>query len=91
MAKEAVTIEKLVAALMSIRHDAPDGKSRCTSPEAKELTLAQKRAMHVFLHETLAALNRLYTVVPKQRADFVINIVLAPLGQGTKSKPPKKA
>ena len=80
MANAAVTIEKLVEALMAIRHDAPDGKSRCTSPEAKALTLAQKRAMHVFLHETLAALNRLYTVVPKPRADAVINIVLEPLG-----------
>ena len=81
MANAAVTIEKLVEALMTIRHDAPDGKSRCTSPEAKALTLAQKRAMHVFLHETLAALNRLYTVVPKPRADTVINLVLEPLGQ----------
>ena len=80
MAKAAVTIEKLVDVLMSIRHDAPDGQNKCTSPEATHLTLAQKRAMHVFLHETLAALNRLYTVVPKPRADAVINIVLEPLG-----------
>ena len=86
MAKAAVkatevTIEKLVEALMAIRHDAPDTPGRCTSPEAKNLTLAQKRAMHVFLHETLAALNRLYTIVPKPRADAVIDIVLKPLGQ----------
>lgn len=89
----AIKIDELVAALMSINHNAPDTPdNRCTSPEATSLTLSQKRAMHVFLHETLAALNRLYTIVPKPRADGVINKVLEPLGQGNKKKkPPKKA
>ena len=76
MAEAVVTIEKLVEALMAIRHNDPDNGDRCTAPEATQLTLAQTRAMHVFLHETLAALNRLYTIVPKPRADAVIDIVL---------------
>lgn len=81
-----VTIDSLVIALSAIAHKSATAdkdvvRLLCTAPAATSLTLAQKRAMHVFLHETLAALNRLYVIVPKDRADPIINKVLEPFNQ----------
>lgn len=48
-------------------------KPQCTPPEVPDLTPQQQEALHVFVHEVLASLHRLYMVVPPDQADPVID------------------
>jgi hypothetical protein len=76
MNRESITLDDLVGVLSQFTHTDGQLKNLCTSAEAKSLTFAQKKAMHVFVHEVLASVNRLYTQVPEDRVGAVINAAL---------------
>ncbi len=51
-------------------------RPQCLPPTVQNLSEAQKEALHVFNHEVLAALHRLYMVVPSAQADPLIDSYL---------------
>jgi len=59
------------AAKMSFAHAATK-RPFCMQPDIQGLTPEQLAALHVAKHEVLAALFRLYTKVPEDRADGVV-------------------
>ena len=46
---------------------------KCTPPDVGDLTPLQQEAMHVFVHEVLASLHRLYMIVPPNQTDPIID------------------
>ncbi len=51
-------------------------RAMCTPPDVADLTPVQQEAMHVFVHEVLASLHRLYMVVPSDQSDRIIDTYL---------------
>ena len=75
---QIVTVAKLVEVLTSVGYQGPGVvRIECTAPVAVNLPIAHKKALHVFVHETLASLNRLYTIVSPDAADAVLDLALS--------------
>jgi hypothetical protein len=46
---------------------------KCTPPDGGTLPPRQQFALHTFVHEVLASLNRLYMEMPPEEADIFID------------------
>ena len=49
-----------------------DAQIRCSAPEVKDFTAEQLAALHVFKHELLSSMYRLYLQVPQAMADPIL-------------------